>query len=293
MSTPAAAKLPPSARFPAPEPPVARPGSPVARGALTKAYSLVEQAADMVVLGGRTLIACVTPPFTWHADFVDESWLMVRRAILPVIVTCFAVGLSNGVVEAGQLLGVLGTPDRTGGFFVMVSIRELSIWVSSMVLAGVAGSAICADLGARKVRNELDAMDVMGVDVVRTIVAPRFLALGVFTVLITVVGAWAGLMGGLVGQVLIMKEPAASFFGTLWANLTMADVFGFVAKTMVIGFIIALVNCYKGMTASGGPEGVGRAVNQAVVVAFTAIWAFQFLFTATFLAAFPESLNFH
>jgi phospholipid/cholesterol/gamma-HCH transport system permease protein len=247
----------------------------------------------MVVLGLRTVGAAVTPPFSWLPTFVDESWLIVRRAILPVIVTCFAVGLSNGVVEAGQLLGVLGTPDRTGGFFVMVSIRELSIWVSSMVLAGVAGSAICADLGARKVRNELDAMAVMGVDAVRTLVLPRFLAVGVFTMLITMIGAWSGLMGGLVGQVLIMREPAASFFGTLWSNLTMADLIGFIAKTMVIGFIIALVNCYKGMHASGGPEGVGRAVNQAVVIAFTAIWAFQFLFTATFLAAFPETLNFH
>jgi phospholipid/cholesterol/gamma-HCH transport system permease protein len=285
--------LPPAARFPAPPAPARQRRKPFASPAGTRGFGTLEQIADMVVLGLRTTGAAVTPPFSWLPAFVDESWVIVRRAIVPVLITCFAVGLSNGVVEAGQLLGVLGTADRTGGFFVMVSIRELSVWVSSMVLAGVAGSAICADLGARKVRNELDAMAVMGVDPVRTLVLPRFLGLGVFTVLITIIGAWSGLMGGLVGQVLIMREPASSFFGTLWANLTMADLIGFVAKTMVIGFIIALVNCYKGMHASGGPEGVGRAVNQAVVIAFTAIWAFQFLFTATFLAAFPETLNFH
>jgi phospholipid/cholesterol/gamma-HCH transport system permease protein len=285
--------LPADARFPSPEPPAQKTRQKSSTSVVRSGNAALEQVADMVVLGLRTVLAAVTPPFSWLPAFVDESWLIVRRAIVPVIVTCFAVGLSNGVVEAGQLLGVLGTPDRTGGFFVMVSIRELSVWVSSMVLAGVAGSAICADLGARKVRNELDAMSVMGVDPVRTLVLPRFLSLGLFTILLTVIGAWAGLMGGLVGQVLIMKEPAASFFGTLWANLTMPDLIGFVAKTMVIGFIIALVNCYKGMHASGGPEGVGRAVNQAVVIAFTAIWAFQFLFTAVFLAAFPETLNFH
>lgn len=278
-------------RFPVPEQPPRAiiPGARAGR----RFYGTLEQLADMMGLMGRALVATVTPPFSWRAAFVDEAWLTVRRAVVPVLITCFAVGYANGVVEAGQLLGVLGTPDRTGGFFVMVSIRELSIWVTSMVLAGVAGSAICADLGARKVRSEFDAMGVMGLDPVRSIVVPRFLALGIFTPLITVLGAWAGLFGGLAGQVMLLHEPPASFFGTLWANLTVADLVGFVAKTLVIGFIIALVNCYKGMNASGGPEGVGRAVNQAVVIAFTAIWAFQFLFTATFLAAFPDTLNFH
>jgi phospholipid/cholesterol/gamma-HCH transport system permease protein len=293
MATTSLAPLPTRTRFPVPEPPP-RPSRAAGVGTIPRrAYAVVEESADLVVLLARTLIACVTPPFSWRPDFVEESFSMIRRSIIPVAVTTFAVGYANGVVEAGQLLGVLGTPDRTGGFFVMVSIRELSIWVTSMVLAGVVGSAICADLGARKVRNELDAMEVMGVDVVRTLVVPRFLSLGIFTLLVTVIGAWAGLAGGMAGQVLIMHEPAASFFGTLWANLTLADVLGFVGKTLVIGFIIAIVNCYKGMTAKGGPQGVGRAVNQAVVIAFTVIWAFQFLFTATFLAAFPESLDFH
>jgi len=276
-----------------PTPPTPKAGSGVGTSVGRGAYGGLEQLADMVALSGRTLLATMTPPYSWRGAFLDESWLIVRRTVIPVLLTCFAVGYANGVVSAGQLLGVLGTPDRTGGFFVMVSIRELSIWVTSMVLAGIAGSAICADLGARKVRAEFDALAVMGVDPVRSIVVPRFLALGIFTPAITILGAWAGLAGGLVGQVMILHEPSSSFFGTLWANLTVADLFGFVAKTLVIGFIIALVNCYKGMHASGGPEGVGRAVNQAVVIAFTAIWAFQFLFTATFLAAFPDTLNFH
>ena len=281
--------LPEGVQFPAPAPRRRNP----ARDAGQKTYGALDQLAEMVSLAGRALVATFTPPFSWRSSFIDESWLIVRRGIIPVIITCFAVGYANGVVQAGQLLGVLGTPDRTGGFFVMVSIRELSIWVTSMVLAGIAGSAICADLGARKVRNEFDAMSVMGIDPVRAIVVPRFLALGIFTPLLTIIGAWSGLMGGLAGQVLVLHEPASSFFGTLWANLTVADLIGFLAKTLAIGFIIALVNCHRGMHAKGGPEGVGRAVNQAVVIAFTAIWAFQFLFTATFLAAFPDTLNFH
>lgn len=285
--------LPETARFPRPDIPP-RPTRQINPGrAARSTYSGIAQAADLVVLAFRALVAALTPPYDWRADFIDESWRMVKKTLVPVAATCFAVGYANGVVQAGQLLGILGAPDRIGGFFVMVSIRELSVWVTSMVLAGIVGSAICADLGARKVRNELDALAVMGVDPVRSIVVPRLLALSVFTTLLTVVGAWFGLLGGLAGQVFLLNEPASSFFGTLWANLTLADVVGFVAKTLVVGFVIGLVNCYKGMSASGGPEGVGRAVNQAVVISFTVIWAFQFLFTATFLAAFPESLDFH
>src|SRR5581483_8785138 len=100
-----ATSLPAERRFTGSEPPSRKPRTKVAAGAVRCGNAALEQVADMVVLGLRTIIAAVTPPFSWLPAFVDESWLIVRRAILPVLVTCFAVGLSNGVVEAGQLLG--------------------------------------------------------------------------------------------------------------------------------------------------------------------------------------------
>jgi phospholipid/cholesterol/gamma-HCH transport system permease protein len=80
---------------------------------------------------------------------------------------------------------------------------------------------------------------------------------------------------------------------TFSSNFTMPDLIGSVVKTSLFGFIIGIVCCYKGMNVKGGPEGVGRAVNQAVVISFAGIWIFNYVFTTTLLAAFPETGNLH
>ena len=84
------------------------------------------------------------------------------------------------------------------------------------------------------------------------------------------------------------SAPPGPFFATLLTNASTTDLWGSVVKTTLFGAIIAIVCCYKGMTASGGAEGVGRAVNQAVVIATTGVFAFNYVFTQTLLATHPE-----
>jgi phospholipid/cholesterol/gamma-HCH transport system permease protein len=161
--------------------------------------------------------------------------------------------------------------------------------ITSIVLAGVAGTAITADLGARKVREELDALQVLGVDPVKNIVVPRFLTLMVVTGLFNIYAILFGLFGGLLAE-LYSGGSLGPFWNTLFANSSVTDLWGSVLKTTIFGAIIAIVCCYKGMTASGGAEGVGRAVNEAVVIAFLAIGAFNYVFTQTLLATHPQIL---
>src|SRR5665213_19034 len=85
-------------------------------------------------------------------------------------------------------------------------------------------------------------------------------------------------------------QPLGPFWATLFANASTTDLWGSVLKTTIFGAIIAIVCCYKGMTASGGAEGVGRAVNQAVVISFLGIGAFNTVFTQTLLATHPNIL---
>ena len=87
---------------------------------------------------------------------------------------------------------------------------------------------------------------------------------------------------------LSFDAPLGPFFATLLTNATTTDLWGSLLKTTMFGAMIALVSCYKGMTASGGAEGVGRAVNQAVVIEFLGIFAFNYVFTQTLLATHPE-----
>ncbi|MCW3017381.1 MAG: transporter integral rane protein [Solirubrobacterales bacterium] len=281
----------PSGRVTAPRPPVRKAPSP-ARKAVEPTLGLLEQIAGMMLLFGKAAAACVTPPFSWTDEFIEEAWLIVRRCAIPVIISTTFFGLGAPGLQGGNITYLFGTVDRLGAFFVMASVREFAPWINGMVVAGVGGTAIAADLGARKVREELDALATLGLDPVREIVAPRFLALGIITALMNLVAIVFGLVGGYLAT-LVFQDTLAGYLATFTSNFTLPDLIGSVVKTSLFGFIIAICACYKGMNVKGGPEGVGRAVNQAVVMAFAGIWVFNFMFTTTLLAAFPETGNLH
>ena len=119
------------------------------------------------------------------------------------------------------------------------------------------------------------------------LVVPRFLALMTVTGLFNIYALIFGIFGGVLAT-LTFDAPLGPFFATLLNNASTTDLWGSVVKTTLFGAIIAIVSCYKGMTASGGAEGVGRAVNQGVVIEFLGIFAFNYVFTQTLLATHPE-----
>jgi phospholipid/cholesterol/gamma-HCH transport system permease protein len=155
-----------------------------------------------------------------------------------------------------------------------------------MVVAGVAGTAICADLGARKVRDELAALRVMGVDPIRKLVAPRVLALTVLMpalgILVITVETFAILLANL--QV---TATVGGYFEAVNRSFNTIDLIANLVKTTLSGAVVGVICCYKGMNAKGGPVGVGRAVNQAVVISFVIIWVLNYAFNSTYLGAFP------
>ena len=245
------------------------------------------QVWDVLRLAGGALIALVTPPFSWRAEFVEQAWSLAKRASIPLALSAFAFGYGASGIQGAAFSETIGSVDRTGGVVGSVAtIREIAVWVTGMLVSGVAGTAICADLGARKVRKELDAMEVIGVDVVRRIVAPRVLAL---TVLMPALGM-ISMVACILGNLVVAKQfgaTTAGFWANFLANLHTVDVFAYVVKTGVFGLVVSLVCCYKGMNAKGGSQGVGRAVNQAVVVSFVAVWIINYAFNSTYQAVFP------
>jgi phospholipid/cholesterol/gamma-HCH transport system permease protein len=115
------------------------------------------------------------------------------------------------------------------------------------------------------------------------------LALMLVTGLLDVYALIFGIFGGVLAE-LVYHQSLAGFWATFFANASVTDLWGSIVKTTMFGAIISIVCCYKGMTASGGAAGVGRAVNEAVVIAFAGIWAFNYVFTQTLLATHPEIL---
>jgi phospholipid/cholesterol/gamma-HCH transport system permease protein len=249
--------------------------------------NLLEQVGDMIILTAKTLVSAIRPPYPYGNEFVQQFLFMLRLCWLPLTISMVAISYGAPGLQAGNFLILFGAIDRLGGFFVLSSIREFAPNVTAIILAGVGGTAITADLGARKIREELDALQVLGVDPIKNLVVPRFLALMIVTCLFDVFAIIFGLAGGIVAT-LTFDAPLGPFFATLLNNASVTDLWGSVLKTAMFGAIIAIVSCYKGMTASGGAEGVGRAVNQGVVIEFLAIFAFNYVFTQTLLATHPE-----
>jgi phospholipid/cholesterol/gamma-HCH transport system permease protein len=255
----------------------------------TSGFGWLDEIAGMVLLAGQAIRVGIVPPYTWWPEFVEQSWLVVKRSFIPLMFCTAVFSWGAPGITGGSIIATLATTDRLGAFAIMASIRELATWINGMVIAGVAGTAICADLGARKIRDELDALAVLGTDLIKTLVVPRFLALGLMTVIFNYWNTMISLVGQLVADMTIWHETAAGYISTFSSNFTIAEVAFNGLKVLSFGFIIAIVCCYKGMNAKGGAAGVGRAVNQAVVISFCAIYVYNYLINSLLLGAFPET----
>lgn len=267
----------------APSGPSRRPVS--ASGAGSRALN---QAGEMAALLGRVLFSALRHPVGYWSEVRDQMYSILKLCWFPMIVSTTAFGLGAPGLQGGNLYSLFGIPERLGSFFIMASVREFAPWINAMVVAGVMGTAITADLGARRIRDEIDAMEVLGIDPIRTLVLPRVIALMIMTGLLDLIALAFGVVGGYIAAVPILGANDASFFASFFANATTTDIWGSVAKTALFGLIVGVVCCYKGLHVDGGPIGVGRAVNQAVVIAFAAIWIFNAVFTAIMLGLNPD-----
>ncbi len=259
----------------------------VANRVLEPGRGLAEQIGGMAALTRRTIVAAVRPPYNYGPELVSQMLFAMRLCWLPMIIASVAFTYGPVGVQVGGFLNFFGALDRLGGLFALLVLREFAPLVCAIVMAGVAGTAMCADLGARKIREELDALAVLGIDPIKSLVVPRFLALMVLTGLFDIYALVFGTFGGALVSIR-NAAPLGPFFATYFNNATTTEFAASLLKTTIFGALIAIVCCYKGMTASGGAEGVGRAVNQAIVIAFLGIGIIDYVFTQTLLATHPE-----
>jgi phospholipid/cholesterol/gamma-HCH transport system permease protein len=261
-------------------------GQAIERG-LLPVKNVFEQVGVMMILTTKTVISAVRAPYPYGEELVWQLLFVLRLSWFPLLVSTFALNLGAPGLQAAGVLSLFGALDRLGGFFVVIAIRWIAPLVTAVVVAGVAGTAITADLGARKIREELDALQVLGVDPVKNLVVPRFLALMIITGLLDVFAIVMGLFAGIAAE-LLYHQPLGGFFATLFTNATITDLWSSVMMCTLFGAIVAVVCSYKGMSASGGAAGVGRAVNQAVVISLVAVFFFQFVVSSILLATHPD-----
>jgi phospholipid/cholesterol/gamma-HCH transport system permease protein len=260
----------------------------------SRAYEAIQSAAGIGTLGARAIRFGLTPPFTWFRDSVDLSATWIRRSIIPQSIAHGVYQTGFGIVLFGHVLGSIGVVDREPGAMYLIWGRELGTSITEMIFAGLVGASITADLGARRVREELDAMSVLGIDNVRSLVVPRVMATG----LVAPVLATFSLLWVLALNLLVAPHQLGFSWGVYFSDVQRTIfapdlLFTMFLKNFLIGIFVGVVACHKGMTCKLGSEGVGRAVNQTIVIAFVGIWMFNAFFNLAYLTAFPGASVVH
>jgi phospholipid/cholesterol/gamma-HCH transport system permease protein len=253
------------------------------------AYARWQVLGDMGAMAMRTVRIAARPPFSWFREAVSQVSIMARQTAVPLTVCHIAYMVGFGTLLFGNLISDLGVSERVGGFLWVAWVREVATWITAMVFAGVVGSAIAADLGARKIREELDAINVLGVDHVATLMIPRIIAATVALPLLAVLCQALATAVNLLLAPSMFGTPSAVVVDNLASTIQHPDLlFPLLLKNACLGFLVGLVACVKGVTAPGGAEGVGRAVNQTVVITFFSIWLFDSAFNIGYLTLMPD-----
>ena len=242
---------------------------------------------DHALLFGAAVRGVFSRPF-YLAEFLDQCMFILKACFIPLLLTGMGWGIIVAV-EAGNFFKLASAEQHLGGFMVLANVREFAPVATGLMVAAVCGTAITADLGARKVREELEAISVMGISNTLFIVVPRFAAITVMTALYNIPMIAFTCLSGYLASVGLVGVNAGAFLSTFFTQGTLQDLYGGEIKCIAFGMLIATICCYKGITAKGGAEGVGRAVHQSVVACFVAIQIFEYLYTPTVLALFHSS----
>ncbi|WP_026342952.1 ABC transporter permease [Nocardia sp. BMG111209] len=221
-------------------------------------------------------------------EFVRQAAFMASAAMLPTIFVALPIGVTLSI-QFGLLAGQVGATSLAGAASGLAVIRQGAPMVAALLMAAAVGSAVCADLGSRRIRDEIDAMEVMGISVVRRLVVPRFAASILVSVSLTGFVCFVGFLGGYLFNVFVQRGAPGSFVATFASFATVGDLVLAVVKAVVYGAIVAVVACEKGLSARGGPAGVANAVNSTVVASVLLLMLVNVAFTQLYLLLFPRA----
>lgn len=252
--------------------------SGVATLSSTKAAKPITALGDFFAMVLDTLVSIPRRPFAWR-ELLDQSWFVARVSILPALL----LGLPFTVLlvfTLNLILLELGAADFTGAGCAWSTIAFTGPVVTVLVVSGAGATAQCADLGARKIREELDAMEVMGVNPIQALVVPRVLAATICSVLLSAFVEVVSLAGTFGFTVYFQHVTSGAFVAGMPIIVRGVDLGIAFVKSAIFGLAAGLIACYKGISVRGGPAAVGNAVNETVVLSFTALLVINMIVTA-------------
>ncbi|EHI12238.1 MlaE family ABC transporter permease [Mycolicibacterium thermoresistibile] len=245
---------------------------------------------EQFVLGVRTLqylfVDLFTGRFQWW-EFVRQAAFMAGTAVLPTVLVALPIGVTLSI-QFALLAGQVGATSLAGAASGLAVIRQAASLTAAILMAAAVGSAITADLGSRTMREETDAMEVMGVSVIRRLVVPRFAAAIMIGVALTGVVCFVGFLASYLFNVYFQNGAPGSFVATFASFTTTGDMLVALIKAVVFGAIVAVVSCQKGLSTKGGPTGVANSVNAAVVESILVLMIVNVGISQLYIMLFPR-----
>ena len=245
----------------------------------------LRETGKLFALGAAVLGAMFRRPFQTR-ELVEQFWFIASVTILPTALVSVPFGAVIAL-QVGSLTQQLGAQSFTGAASVLAVIQQASPLIVALLIAGAGGSAICADIGSRTIREEIDAMVVMGVSPIQRLVAPRVLAAMLVAVFLNGLVSVVGVLGGYFFNVIMQGGTPGAYLASFSALAHLPDLYISEIKALIFGFIAGAVAAHRGLNPRGGPKGVGDAVNQSVVIAFLLLFFVNLVLTAIYLQVVP------
>ncbi|MCP2289517.1 MlaE family ABC transporter permease [Nocardia amikacinitolerans] len=207
--------------------------------------------------------------FQWQ-EMLRQAWYLVTVTALPAVLMAVPFGVVVSV-QVGNLIHQLGADSMIGAAGGLGVIQQGAPIATGLLLGGAGASAIAADLGARTVREEIDALRTMGISPVHRLVIPRVVAMLFVAPLLNVLIIFVGVVSGYAVAISAQNVTPGSYWATFGSFAVVADVWISLAKAMLFGFLVVIIACQRGLEARGGPRGVADGVNAAVVISVASI----------------------
>ncbi len=246
---------------------------------------------NQAILGIRTLqylfVDLFTGKFQWQ-EFIRQAAFMAGTSVVPTIFVALPIGVTLSV-QFALLAGQVGATSLAGAASGLAVIRQAASLVAAILMAAAVGSAITADLGSRTIRDEIQAMEVMGISPIQRLVVPRFVASILIGVALTGLVCFTGFLASYLFNVYFQHGAPGSFVATFASFTTTADMALALVKAVIYGAIVAVVSCEKGLATSGGSIGVANSVNAAVVEAILLMMIVNVAISQMYLIVFPKT----
>ncbi|WP_370650202.1 MlaE family ABC transporter permease [uncultured Desulfovibrio sp.] len=218
---------------------------------------------------------------------LQQMYVIGYKSLFVILLIGIFCGMVLGL-QGYYTLVQFGSVGMLGSAVSLTLIRELGPVLTAIMLTGRAGSSMAAEIGVMRITDQIDALDVMGINSMAYLVSPRLLAALISFPLLTAIFDVIGIIGGYLTGVLMLGINEGAYFYRIASSVTMTDVAGGFVKSVVFGLLVTAVCCRQGYYThlrrdSVGPEAVGNATTSAVVISCVLILAADYVLTSFLL----------